>query len=60
MYSLYLLLSWLPSSFNVSNFKNTKFLDRLPSGYHYALELRHSSWNTEGHGKCLSITILQQ
>ena len=58
--SLCICTSWLPPSFTVSNFKNTeKFLDRLPSGYHYALGFRHSSWNTERHGKCLSITILQ-
>jgi uncharacterized protein YecE (DUF72 family) len=39
----------LPPSFTVKEFKNTEeFLDRLPSGYDYALEFRHPSWDTEG------------
>lgn len=40
----------LPPSFTIEEFKNTEsFLDRLPSqDYDYALEFRHSSWNTEG------------
>jgi uncharacterized protein YecE (DUF72 family) len=39
----------LPPSFTVKEFQNTeKFLDRLPSGYDYAIEFRHPSWNTEG------------
>ncbi|MFB5600114.1 MAG: DUF72 domain-containing protein [Nitrososphaeraceae archaeon] len=43
------ILIQLPPSFTVSDFKNTEqFLDRLPSGYQYALEFRHISWNTEG------------
>lgn len=43
------ILVQLPPSFTVSDFKDTEnFLDRLPSGYRYALEFRHSSWNTEG------------
>jgi uncharacterized protein YecE (DUF72 family) len=43
------ILIQLPPSFTVSEFKNTeKFLDRLPSGYDYAIEFRHPSWDTEG------------
>jgi len=43
------ILVQLPPSFTVSDFKDTEnFLDRLPSGYRYALEFRHPSWNTEG------------
>jgi len=43
------VLIQLPPSFTVKDFKNTEtFLDRLPSGYDYALEFRHPSWNTEG------------
>ncbi|HJS65448.1 MAG TPA: DUF72 domain-containing protein [Nitrososphaeraceae archaeon] len=43
------VLVQLPPSFTVSDFKDTEnFLDRLPSGYQYALEFRHPSWNTEG------------
>ena len=43
------ILIQLPPSFTVTDFKNTEnFLERLPSGYHYALEFRHPSWNTEG------------
>jgi uncharacterized protein YecE (DUF72 family) len=43
------ILIQLPPSFTVKEFQNTEqFLDRLPSGYDYALEFRHSSWNTEG------------
>ena len=43
------ILVQLPPSFTVSDFKETEnFLDRLPSGYQYALEFRHPSWNTEG------------
>jgi len=43
------ILVQLPPSFTVSDFKDTEnFLDRLPSGYQYALEFRHPSWNTEG------------
>ena len=39
----------LPPSFTVTDFKNTEnFLDNLPSGYQYAVEFRHPSWNTEG------------
>jgi len=42
------VLIQLPPSFTVKEFKNTKeFLDRLPSGYDYALEFRNPSWNTE-------------
>ena len=43
------VLIQLPPSFTVKEFKKTeKFLDRLPSGYDYAIEFRHPSWNTEG------------
>ncbi|MDW0195353.1 MAG: DUF72 domain-containing protein [Nitrososphaeraceae archaeon] len=43
------VLIQLPPSFTVKEFQNTEeFLDRLPSGYDYAVEFRHSSWNTEG------------
>ncbi len=43
------ILIQLPPSFTVTDFKNTEnFLGRLPSDYHYALEFRHPSWNTEG------------
>ena len=45
------VLIQLPPSFTVKEFQNIElFLDRLPSGYDYAVEFRHSSWNTEGHG----------
>jgi uncharacterized protein YecE (DUF72 family) len=43
------LLLQLPPSFTVGEFKNMEgFLDKLPSGYHYAVEFRHPSWKTEG------------
>jgi uncharacterized protein YecE (DUF72 family) len=43
------ILLQLPPSFTVNNFKNIeRFLDKLPSGYHYAVEFRHPSWKTEG------------
>jgi uncharacterized protein YecE (DUF72 family) len=43
------VLIQLPPSFTVKEFTNTEeFLDRLPRGYDYALEFRHSSWQTEG------------
>ncbi len=43
------ILLQLPPSFTVNDFKNIeKFLDKLPSGYHYAVEFRHPSWKTEG------------
>lgn len=43
------ILVQLPPSLTVRDFKDTEnFLDRLPSGYQYALEFRHPSWNTEG------------
>ena len=43
------VLIQLPPSFTVREFKNTEeFLDRLPSGYDYAIEFRNPSWNTEG------------
>jgi uncharacterized protein YecE (DUF72 family) len=43
------VLIQLPPSFTVNEFKNIEgFLDRLPSGYDYAVEFRHPSWKTEG------------
>ena len=43
------VLIQLPPSFTVKEFSNTaQFLDRLPTGYEYALEFRHPSWETEG------------
>ena len=43
------VLLQLPPSFTVNDFKNIeRFLDKLPSGYHYAVEFRHPSWKTEG------------
>ena len=43
------ILIQLPPSFTVNEFSNTEqFLDRLPTGYEYALEFRHPSWETEG------------
>jgi uncharacterized protein YecE (DUF72 family) len=43
------ILLQLPPSFSVNEFKQVEgFLDRLPSGYDYALEFRHASWQTEG------------
>ena len=43
------ILIQLPPSFTVKEFQNTEeFLDRLPSGYDYAVEFRHPSWDTEG------------
>jgi uncharacterized protein YecE (DUF72 family) len=43
------VLIQLPPSFTVTEFRNTEeFLDRLPSGYDYAIEFRNPSWNTEG------------
>ena len=44
-----LVLIQLPPSFTVKEFSNTEqFLDRLPTGYEFALEFRHPSWETEG------------
>jgi uncharacterized protein YecE (DUF72 family) len=43
------VLIQLPPSFTVRDFKNIEtFLDRLPSGYDFAVEFRHASWRTEG------------
>ena len=43
------VLIQLPPSFTVKEFTNTEeFLDRLPTGNDYALEIRHPSWHTEG------------
>jgi uncharacterized protein YecE (DUF72 family) len=43
------ILLQLPPSFSVNEFKQVEeFLDRMPSGYDYALEFRHASWRTEG------------
>jgi hypothetical protein len=38
----------------VKEFTNTEqFLDRLPTGYEYALEFRHPSWEKEGPSSTL-------
>jgi uncharacterized protein YecE (DUF72 family) len=43
------ILLQLPPSFSVGEFKEVEaFLDRMPSGYDYAVEFRHPSWQTEG------------
>ena len=43
------VLLQLPPSFTVIDFKNIEgFLDKLPSGYNYAVEFRYPSWKTEG------------
>jgi uncharacterized protein YecE (DUF72 family) len=43
------ILLQLPPSFSVNEFKQVEgFLERMPSGYDYALEFRHASWQTEG------------
>jgi uncharacterized protein YecE (DUF72 family) len=43
------ILIQLPPSFTVNDFRNIEgFLERLPSGYNYAVEFRHPSWKTEG------------
>lgn len=43
------VLIQLPPGFTVKEFQNTEeFLERLPSGYDYAEEFRHPSWDTEG------------
>jgi uncharacterized protein YecE (DUF72 family) len=43
------VLIQLPPNFTVKEFRNTEeFLERLPSGYDYAIEFRNPSWNTEG------------
>jgi len=43
------VLIQLPPSFTVNECSNTEqFLARLPSGYEYAVEFRHHSWETEG------------
>jgi uncharacterized protein YecE (DUF72 family) len=43
------ILIQLPPSFTVDEFQKTeRFLDTLPSGYDYAIEFRHPSWETEG------------
>jgi uncharacterized protein YecE (DUF72 family) len=43
------ILIQLPPSFSVAEFRSIEgFLERLPSGYEYTLEFRHSSWQTEG------------
>jgi uncharacterized protein YecE (DUF72 family) len=39
------ILLQLPPSLTVNDSKNTEgFLDKLPSGYHYAVEFRHPLW----------------
>jgi len=43
------ILLQLPPSFSVNEFKQVEeFLNKMPSGYDYALEFRHPSWQTEG------------
>jgi uncharacterized protein YecE (DUF72 family) len=43
------VLLQLPPSFSVDEFKQVElFLDRMPTGYDYAIEFRHPSWSTEG------------
>jgi uncharacterized protein YecE (DUF72 family) len=43
------VLLQLSPSFTVNDFKNIeRFLDKLPSGYYYAVEFRNPSWKTEG------------
>jgi uncharacterized protein YecE (DUF72 family) len=43
------ILLQLPPSFTVDEFKNIEgFLQKLPLGYHYAVEFRHPSWKAEG------------
>jgi uncharacterized protein YecE (DUF72 family) len=43
------VLIQLPPSFSVAQFRQAEsFLDHLPSGYEYAMEFRHPSWETEG------------
>jgi uncharacterized protein YecE (DUF72 family) len=43
------VLIQLPPSFTIKEFQNSEeFLDRLPSGYDYAIEFTNPSWNTEG------------
>ena len=43
------ILIQLPPSFTVKEFKNTEqFLDRLPSGYDYAIEFRHPIMGNRG------------
>ena len=43
------ILFQMSPNFTVNEFRNAEsFLDKLPRGYNYALEFRHSSWQTEG------------
>jgi uncharacterized protein YecE (DUF72 family) len=43
------ILLQVPPSFSVNEFKQVEeFLNKMPSGYDYALEFRHASWQTEG------------
>lgn len=43
------ILLQLPPRFSVNEFKQVEgFLERMPSGYDYAIEFRHASWQTEG------------
>jgi uncharacterized protein YecE (DUF72 family) len=43
------ILFQLPPYFTVDDFSKIEpFLDRLPTGYEYAVEFRHPSWQTEG------------
>jgi uncharacterized protein YecE (DUF72 family) len=50
------ILFQLPPYFTVADFaKIEHFLDKLPTGYDYAVEFRHASWQTEG-----ALELLQQ
>ena len=43
------VLFQMSPNFTIEDYSNLeKFLERLPSGYDYALEFRHASWQTEG------------
>jgi uncharacterized protein YecE (DUF72 family) len=43
------ILSQLPPYFTVEDFSKIEpFLAKLPGGYDYAVEFRHTSWQTEG------------
>ena len=63
MYSFYLLYSWLPPSFTVSNFKNTKFLDRVPSGLPLCIRIKafileyRRSWEMFKHYNIATVMI---
>lgn len=49
------VLIQLPPSFSVTQFRQAEsFLEKLPRGFEYAVEFRHSSWETEGPREMLS------